>query len=258
MHLAISEAQRQLELLRLDEEIARRECRRSFLQYCRHPDLFPDEPPAKHHAFMIGALEGVERGEIKRLMVLMPPGHGKSVYCSIRFPSWYLGKYPKQYLIHATYGGELASLNGRKVRNLIDCEEYAAIFRDVTIADDFKGRADWATSQGGQYYATGVGGGVTGRRAHGALLDDLVKDRKEADSVTKRETVWDWYKTALRTRLRKDGWIETLEGFKVVQIDPWPEPKTSPRLTYGWSARSRRYRSLISVAFRLVRARRQR
>jgi len=110
-------------------------------------------------------------------------------------------------LIHATYGGELASLNGRKVRNLIDSDEYRAVFPNVSIAEDFKGRADWGTNRGGQYYAIGVGGGVTGRRAHGALLDDLVKDRKEADSTTKRETVWDWYRTALRTRLRKDGWI---------------------------------------------------
>jgi len=185
----------------------RQRCQKSFQEYCKDPELFPNEPPAKHHAFMIGALEGVAAGQIKRLMVLMPPGHGKSVYCSIRFPSWYLGKNPKHYLVHATYGGELASLNGRKVRNLIDSEEYQAIFPNITIAEDFKGRADWATKQGGQYYATGVGGGITGRRAHGALLDDLVKDRKEADSITKRETVWDWYKTALRTRLRKDGWI---------------------------------------------------
>src|SRR5262245_10009163 len=147
------------EELALEFDLHVRDCQDSFEDYCSDPELFANEPPAEHHAFMIGALEGVARGEIKRLMVLMPPGHGKSVYCSIRFPSWYLGKYPKQYLIHATYGGELASLNGRKVRNLIDCEEYAAIFRDVTIADDFKGRADWATSQGGQYYATGVGGG---------------------------------------------------------------------------------------------------
>src|SRR5262245_27888010 len=86
---------------------------------------------------------------------------------------------------------------------------YQAIFPNVTIAEDFKGRADWATNHGGQYYATGVGGGITGRRAHGALLDDLVKDRKEADSITKRETVWDWYKTALRTRLR---WVSARDG----------------------------------------------
>jgi hypothetical protein len=98
-------------------------CQESFRRYCADPDLFPGEPPAEHHELMIHALERIARGEIKRLMVLMPPGHGKSVYCSIRFPSWYLGNNPKHHLVHATYGGELASLNGRKVRNLIDSEE---------------------------------------------------------------------------------------------------------------------------------------
>ena len=78
-------SQAQRELLKLDEVIARRQSRASFLQYCRHPDLFPGESPAAHHEFMIDALERVYRGEIKRLMVLMPPGHGKSVYCSQRF-----------------------------------------------------------------------------------------------------------------------------------------------------------------------------
>ena len=77
----------------------------------------------------------------------------------------------------------------------------------MTVAEDFNGRGDWATNHGGEFYAIGVGGGVTGRRAHGALLDDLVKDRKDADSTVIRDSTWDWYKTAMRTRLRKDGWI---------------------------------------------------
>jgi len=203
----LSDEQLDRELQKRLRDLLYRDQRESFEKYCEDGDLFPDEPPAKHHAFMCAALQLVEQGEVKRLMVLMPPGHGKSVYCSVRFPSWYLGKHPKHHLVHATYGGELAKLNGRKVRNLLLSANYQEVFRNVTIAEDFKGRGDWATNQGGQYYAIGVGGGVTGRRAHGALLDDLVKDRKEADSQLIRDNIWDWYKTALRTRLRKDGWI---------------------------------------------------
>jgi predicted phage terminase large subunit-like protein len=106
------------------------------------------------------------------------------------------------------------------------------VFRNVTVAEDFNGRGDWATNHGGQYYAVGVGGGVTGRRAHGALLDDLVKDRHEADSMTKRETVWDWYKTALRTRLRKNGWI-------VFVNTRWHEDDPAGRiLPENWSGQS--------------------
>src|SRR4029079_4447747 len=156
---------------------------------------------------MMDALQRVYRGEIKRLMVLMPPGHGKSVYCSQRFPSWYLGNRPRQHLIHASYGGDLAANNGYKVRNLLPSEPYQRIFPEVSLSDDKQGKSDWATNHRGEFYAIGVGGGVTGRRAHGALLDDLVKDRKEADSSVIRDSTWDWYKTAMRTRLRKDGWI---------------------------------------------------
>src|SRR4051794_35501844 len=81
MNMSAGQAER--ELLKLDEEIARREARTSFLQYCRHPDLFPGEGPAAHHEYMIDALERIYRGEIKRLMVLMPPGHAKTQYCSV-------------------------------------------------------------------------------------------------------------------------------------------------------------------------------
>jgi len=129
------------------------------------------------------------------------------VYCSVRFPAWYLGNRPRQHLIQASYGGDLAANNGYKVRNLLDSQPYQRIFRDVRLSQDKQGKSDWATNHSGEFYAIGVGGGVTGRRAHGALLDDLVKDRKDADSIVIRDSTWDWYKTAMRTRLRKDGWI---------------------------------------------------
>jgi hypothetical protein len=103
----------------------------------------------------------VYRGEIKRLMVLMPPGHGKSVYCSQRFPSWYLGNRPRQHLIHASYGGDLAANNGYKVRNLLASEPYQRIFPEVGLSEDKQGKSDWATNHGGEFYAIGVGGGVT-------------------------------------------------------------------------------------------------
>jgi hypothetical protein len=97
----LSDDQLDRELLKRDKHLEYEDERESFESYCQNQDLFPDESPAKHHAFMCGALQLVEQGEIKRLMVLMPPGHGKSVYCSVRFP----GKHPKHHLIHAMYGG---------------------------------------------------------------------------------------------------------------------------------------------------------
>jgi hypothetical protein len=106
---------RRTERLKRRRDLKYRDEREVFQSYCENNDLFPDEPPAKHHAFMCEALQDVARDEIERLMVLMPPGHGKSVYCSMRFPSWYLGNDPKHHLVHAAYRGGLASLNGRKV-----------------------------------------------------------------------------------------------------------------------------------------------
>jgi hypothetical protein len=135
----LSDEQIELELLKLEKHLEYEDEREDFKSYCQNSDLFPEESPAKHHAFMCEALQLVEQGEIKRLMVLMPPGHGKSVYCSVRFPSWYLGRHPKHHLIHATYGGDLASVNGRKVRNLLLSPDYAEVFRNVTVAEDFKG-----------------------------------------------------------------------------------------------------------------------
>jgi hypothetical protein len=90
----LSDEQLDRELQKRLRELLYRDQRQSFEKYCENGELFPEESPAKHHAFMCAALQLVEQGEIKRLMVLMPPGHGKSVYCSVRFPSWYLGKRP--------------------------------------------------------------------------------------------------------------------------------------------------------------------
>ena len=122
--------------LAIKMERFKRRQRVDFKTYCQNDEIFPGEPPAKHHEFMCAALQLVEQGEIKRLMVLMPPGHGKSVYCSVRFPSWYLGRHPTHHLVHATYGGELANLNGRKVRNLLPSPDYGEVFPDVGIAED--------------------------------------------------------------------------------------------------------------------------
>jgi hypothetical protein len=132
----LSDEQLDRELQKRLRDLLYRDQRQSFEKYCENGELFPEESPAKHHAFMCEALQLVEQGEIKRLMVLMPPGHGKSVYCSVRFPSWYLGRHPKHHLIHATYGGDLASVNGRKVRNLLLSPDYGEVFPDVGIAED--------------------------------------------------------------------------------------------------------------------------
>src|SRR5262249_32739893 len=118
------------------------------------------------HRQVAEQLERVERGEIDRLMLLVPPRHGKSELASRRFPAWYLGRHPDQHFISASARFALAEDFGRDVRNLMKSEEYAQIF-DVQLAEDSQARGRWNTAQGGSYYAVGVGGALFGRNEAG-------------------------------------------------------------------------------------------
>jgi predicted phage terminase large subunit-like protein len=135
-------------------------------------------------------------------MLFMPPGSAKSTYGSVRGPSYYLGRQPEKNVISASYGENLATSFGRKTRNLIDTKEYQAVFPNVQLTEDSRAKGEWETSQGGSYYACGVGSGVTGRRADLGIIDDPVKGRKEADSQLVRDTAWDWYLSDFLTRLK--------------------------------------------------------
>src|SRR5499427_10542983 len=126
---------------------------------------------ATPHRTIAEQLERVERGEIDRLMLLVPPRHGKSELASRRFPAWYLGRHPEQHFISASASFAVAEDFGRDVRNLMKSEEYTQVF-DVQLAEDSQARGRWNTAQGGSYYAVGVGGALYGRGAHIALIDD--------------------------------------------------------------------------------------
>ena len=146
-------------------------------------------------------LEAVERGEIKRLMVFMPPGSAKSTYGSVLFPAWYLGRNPQKTVIAASHTSELAERFGRRVRNLVAGQEFRNIF-EFGVASDSAAAGRWDTEKGGEYFACGVGGSVTGRRADIGVIDDPVKSREESDSETQRDKVWEWYKADFFTRLK--------------------------------------------------------
>lgn len=138
-------------------------------------------------------------------MIFAPPRHTKSELASRRFPSWYLGRHPDKQLIAATYSGDFALDFGREVRGIVQSEEYRALFPDVSLAADSQAANRWHTSKGGVSVYVGVGGPITGRGAHIALIDDPFKNREEADSEVRRETVWKWYTSTLRTRLMPGG-----------------------------------------------------
>lgn len=172
---------------------------RSLLRFTEYTN--PLYQRARHHELIAGKLEAVERGEIDRLMIFMPPRHGKSELASVRFPAWYLGRNPTHQIITASYAHKLAAKFGRQVRNLIAGREYQQIFPGITLSEDSQAKDLFNTGQGGVYMATGVDGSVTGSGGHIVSIDDPVKGRQEADSETVQETAWDWYRGDLYTRL---------------------------------------------------------
>lgn len=183
---------------------------------------WPGYRDAHHHRLIARHLEAVERGEIKRLMITMPPRHGKSMLASEFFPAWYIGRNPDHYAVMATYAQDLADDFGRKVKNQIEDECYKAIFPGVTLADDSKsarrfhingsdGGYEHSISQRGAFYAVGIGGPLTGRGAHLLLIDDPVKNREDAESEIMRKKTRDWYTSTAYTRLMPGGRIVLIQ-----------------------------------------------
>jgi hypothetical protein len=155
--------------------------------------------PAAHHLYLIEKLEEVIAGEIDRLMVFMPPGSAKSTYVSELLPPFWFNKFPRSSIIGCSHTGELAERFGRKVRNRI---LQKADVLGYSLDESNRAASRWETTTGGEYFAAGVGGAITGRRADLALIDDPVKSREEAESETVREKTFEWYKSDLVTRLK--------------------------------------------------------
>ncbi len=183
---------------------------------------WPGYRDAPHHRLIARHLEAIERGEITRLMITMPPRHGKSMLASEFFPAWYLGRNPDHYVVTATYAQELADDFGRKVKNQIADATYQSIFPGVGLADDSQsakrfhvegqqGGYEHRLSQRGAFYAVGVGGPLTGRGAHLLLIDDPVKNREDADSEIVRKKTRDWYTSTAYTRLMPGGRIIVIQ-----------------------------------------------
>lgn len=187
------------ELLRMEEA---KHSLISFTEYTLHN--YVADP---FHHMVAEHLEAVERGEIKRLMIFAPPQHGKSELSTRRFPAWFLGRNPEKLVISASYNGTFATDFGRDVRNIILDPSYERVFDGVTIRPDNRAAERWQLEQGGKYWSVGLDTGTTGRGAHLFLIDDPIKGRKDADSLTHREDNWDWYRDVVFSRLQEDASI---------------------------------------------------
>lgn len=180
------------------EELARRR----LLDFCTRVDPGYQTPP--HIRLLAEHLEALERGEIDRLCVSMPPRHGKSRLVSQLFTAWYLGRHPREDVVIASYGSDLAERNSRVVRDVVQDSRNPF---DVAIRMDSRSVGRWHTAAGGQVLAVGVGSGLTGHGAHVLIIDDPVGGREEADSEAIRQSTEEWFAEVARTRLAPGGKI---------------------------------------------------
>jgi predicted phage terminase large subunit-like protein len=172
--------------------------------------VWPEFISGRHHKIMAKAFERVASGECKRLIINMPPRHTKSEFASYLLPAWFLGKYPNKKIIQSSNTGELAVGFGRKVRNLVDSEVYKDIFPNLQLQQDSKAAGRWNTSKGGDYFAIGVGGTVTGKGANLLIIDDPHSEQEAALAASNPDVfdkVTEWYTSGPRQRLQPGGAI---------------------------------------------------
>ena len=167
--------------------------------------MWPDFIEGSHHRHIADKFNKLATGEINRLIVNMPPRHTKSEFASYLLPAWMVGRDPKLKIIQATHTAELAIRFGRKAKNLIDSQDYGKIFK-TTLQEDSKAAGRWETSQGGEYFAAGVGGAITGRGADLLIIDDPHSEQ-DALSKTALESAYEWYTSGPRQRLQPGGKI---------------------------------------------------
>jgi predicted phage terminase large subunit-like protein len=172
--------------------------------------VWPTFIAGRHHARMAEAFERVANGTCKRLIINMPPRHTKSEFASYLLPAWFLGKFPHKKVIQASHTAELAVGFGRKVRNLVDSEVYRNIFPNLSLSADSKAAGRWNTSKGGDYFAIGVGGAVTGKGADVLIIDDPHSEQEAALAQVNPDIydkVYEWYTSGPRQRLQPGGSI---------------------------------------------------
>jgi predicted phage terminase large subunit-like protein len=183
-----------------------------FLPFVRQ--VWPTFIGGRHHAKMAAAFERVAEGKCKRLIINMPPRHTKSEFASYLLPAWFLGKFPHKKVIQTAHTAELAVNFGRKVRNLVDTDVYHDIFPDLSLSADSKAAGRWNTSKGGDYFAIGVGGAVTGKGADLLIIDDPHSEQEAALAEINPEIydkTYEWYTSGPRQRLQPGGAIVVVQ-----------------------------------------------
>ena len=184
--------------------------------------VWPDFIGGRHHNIMAEKFEAIATGKIRRLVVNMPPRHTKSEFASFLLPAWLIGRRPKLKIMQTTHTAELAFRFGRKIRTLMEGDEYKKVFQQVGLRADDKAAGRWSTNQGGEYFAAGVGGAVTGRGADLLIIDDPHSEQ-DALSPAALEHAYEWYTSGPRQRLQPGGSI-------VIVMTRWAENDLTGKL----------------------------
>ena len=193
----------------LDEREAahlRETCQENFLPFVQA--MWSAFIEGEHHKMMADMFDRVAKGELKRIIINMPPRHTKSEFASHYLPAWFLGNYPDKKVIQTAHTAELSVGFGRKVRNLVNSNEFKKVFPDVSLQADSKAAGRWNTNKGGEYFAIGVGGAVTGKGADLLIIDDPHSEQEgaSADPAVFQKT-FEWYTSGPRQRLQPNGAI---------------------------------------------------
>ena len=207
VHLPEAEQRHVLKLLgQLEKTESKEQARGGFMPFIKK--VWPAFIEGRHHKIMAESFERVVNGDLKRLIINMPPRHTKSEFASYLLPAWFLGQYPEKKIIQTAHTAELSVGFGRKVRNLVDSEDYKEIFPELGLRADSKAAGRWSTSKGGEYFAIGVGGAVTGKGADLLIIDDPHSEQEgqSADPAV-FDKVYDWYTSGPRQRLQPGGAI---------------------------------------------------
>ena len=206
-NLPVEDQREVLGLLEDFEEAKKKELARdSFLGFVNY--VWPAFIEGRHHKVVAEAFERVIKGDLKRLIINMPPRHTKSEFASYLLPAWFLGQNPERKVIQASHTAELSVGFGRKVRNLVDSDDFKEVFPTLALRADSKAAGRWSTNQGGEYFAIGVGGAVTGKGADLLIIDDphSEQDGQSIDAAVFDKT-YEWYTSGPRQRLQPGGAI---------------------------------------------------
>ena len=211
-----------------ESSVKREGAQKEFMKFVK--EMWPGFIDGRHHKVMAKKFQEIAEGKIKRLIINMPPRHTKSEFASYMLPAWFLGRFPNKKIIQCSNTAELAVGFGRKVRNLVDSEQYAKVFPNVNLRHDSKAAGRWSTNHNGEYFAIGVGGTVTGKGADLLIIDDPHSEQEAKLAATDAavfDSVYEWYTSGPRQRLQPGGSI-------VIVMTRWAKRDLTGRIVKSW------------------------